>query len=461
MRVACLFFTKPESIESLRFIGEACLRFTPQVAVTHEAVFLDISRSKRLYSEESLRLRLKRICEKFKMTSEIRFADDAPTALALARYNKSIKAELPLESLSDFISPFVRDDSIEKVIFTLLNLGVKTIGGFLHLPSHAWASRFGALGIHLEKRVRDASDLPWPHFAVTEKIIERLDFDQSELSGNLETLLFFLKSIIDRTMTRLRGKGEIPSIVKLKLVQEKFRHVKTPVLVYPFSFPMPQSSVLNMVTIFRERLSREFARQPLQSEVISIELEVLESVPKIQAQTNFFNKHEEKSEEWQGLIARLTEKLGSQSVFKADLQERYLPEKSWKKEFKPQFTKHINPGGDYVRSSTNPPMCIPSIVPWDMVAVVPFEVALCLHYPVRPLRLLPSPKKLDFYQGVFASGKESWRLQNFDGPERLSGDWWNDMFSREYYRVATDTGEQLWVYKDLPTHQYYLHGYFD
>ncbi|MDZ4661172.1 MAG: hypothetical protein SGJ18_06080 [Pseudomonadota bacterium] len=457
MRVACLFFSKPSNTEALRAIGEACLRFTPQVAVTYEAVFLDISRSQRLYSEESLRLRLKRISEKFKLICQIRFADDAPTALALARYNKSTKAELPLEALSDFINPFMHDDSIERVVFTLLNLGVKTIGGFLHLPRHAWAARFGALGLHLEKRVRDASDLPWPLFELPQKIIERLDFSESELSGNLETLLFFLKNVIDRAMARLRGKGEIPSCIKLKLMQEKFSHIKTPLLIYPFSFPMPQSSVLNMITIFRERLSREFAKSPLQSEVVSIELEILESIPRIQAQTNFFSKHEEKSEEWHGLIARLIEKLGETSVFKAQLQERYLPEKSWNKEFKPQWTKNFNQGEDYVRSSANPPVCIPSSIHAGVVPVVP----LSLPYPERPLRLLTNPKKLDFYQGVFASDKKSWRLRNFDGPERLSGEWWNEMFSREYYRVATDTGEQLWVYKDLPTHQYYLHGYFD
>lgn len=445
MRVVCLFFSSLKNKETLRAVAEACLRFTPQVAATHEAVFLDISRSQRLYSEESLRLRLKRVAEKFKLSCEIRFADDASTALALARYNKHIKAELPLECLGDFISPFAHDDSIEKVVFSLLNLGVKTIGGFLHLPSHAWASRFGALGTHIGKRVRDASDLPWPQFEVSKKIIEKLDFNESELCGNLETLLFFLKNVADRVMLRLRGKGEIPSCIKLKLEQEKFSHVKTPVLIYPFSFPLPQSSVLNMITLFRERLSKEFAKTPLQSEIISLEIEVLESVPKISAQTNFFDKQEEKSEEWRSLIARLIEKLGEQNVFKASLQERYLPEKSWNKNF--------NPGGDYVRSSTNTNMCISDPVHGDLVPVVPINE--------RPLRLLTSPKKLNFYQGVFADDKQSWRLQNFEGPERLSGEWWNEMFAREYYRVATDTGEQLWVFKDLPTHQYFLHGYFD
>jgi hypothetical protein len=53
-----------------------------------------------------------------------------------------------------------------------------------------------------------------------------------------------------------------------------------------------------------------------------------------------------------------------------------------------------------------------------------------------------------------------------DGPERLSGEWWNSSyegFNRDYYRMKTVQGEQLWVFINRKAKEptYYLHGYFD
>ena len=46
-------------------------------------------------------------------------------------------------------------------------------------------------------------------------------------------------------------------------------------------------------------------------------------------------------------------------------------------------------------------------------------------------------------------------------PERLSGDWWEDHYTREYYRVSTERGDLLWVYYDPRPRAWFWHGWWD
>ena len=55
-----------------------------------------------------------------------------------------------------------------------------------------------------------------------------------------------------------------------------------------------------------------------------------------------------------------------------------------------------------------------------------------------------------------------WRkIKTFGGPERLSGDWWEDHYTREYYRVSTERGDLLWVYYDPRPRAWFWHGWWD
>ena len=48
------------------------------------------------------------------------------------------------------------------------------------------------------------------------------------------------------------------------------------------------------------------------------------------------------------------------------------------------------------------------------------------------------------------------------GPERIETGWWRGpSIRRDYYRVATETGPHCWLYRDLITREWFLHGWFD
>lgn len=85
------------------------------------------------------------------------------------------------------------------------------------------------------------------------------------------------------------------------------------------------------------------------------------------------------------------------------------------------------------------------------------------------LRLLPEPRRVD----VRADGGRPTLLRDdggvhdlaaAEGPERLSGDWWRDPYRREYYRVCTEAGELLWLYREAGEDgepRWWLHGWWD
>jgi protein ImuB len=49
----------------------------------------------------------------------------------------------------------------------------------------------------------------------------------------------------------------------------------------------------------------------------------------------------------------------------------------------------------------------------------------------------------------------------FWGPERIETGWWEGpTVRRDYYRAETDSGNLWWIYRDLRTGEWFLHGRF-
>jgi protein ImuB len=87
----------------------------------------------------------------------------------------------------------------------------------------------------------------------------------------------------------------------------------------------------------------------------------------------------------------------------------------------------------------------------------------------RPLRLLGLPQPIN----VIPMGPDGppihvvWRGENYPvvrswGPERIATGWWRgDDVQRDYYRAEWEQGTQVWVYRELRTGRWFLHGFFD
>jgi protein ImuB len=440
-------YFSPESRSEILRVAEACLRWTPQIAVSDEAIFLEVGRCQGIYSEDALALRLRALAKKFDSSFQISFAEDAPRALALARLLKSQsgtvrgdRIDLPIEALFDYANPFGADPEdlkfVREMVKTLQKLGVESLCGFLVLPARSLPSRFGKLGLLLHQRIREAASIPWPRFMPPERVIEKLQFEISQPFHDLEPLIFSMKPVIDRAMARLKGRGERATSLRIRLRLERYSSLTEDEVsrVWKFDLAAPQGSSVGLIPVLRERMSFDLSQKPLPSPVTDLEFEVLETAPGIGAQRDFFDAREEEVEAWNSVIARLAEKLGDGQVFLAEPIERYLPEKAWVKRAELSLEK-------------------------NQASESEIEDVL----PERPLRVLKSPVPL-FKQGgtlQLTDMSRRWRVLQAEGPEILSGEWWFSQFQRSYFKLATDSGEHLWVFQTPASDTLYLHGYFD
>ncbi|MEO5968507.1 MAG: hypothetical protein ABIQ95_01160 [Bdellovibrionia bacterium] len=444
-RVVCILLSRmPAEGFDIQVFAEACHRFTPKIAIrAQEGVFLDITGCQRLCLESNLSLRVQSLARRFSLEVQIGFAEDAPTALAMARYRHFIgynlnKYHLPLEALLDYanpFAPFLRDADLTKKVLKIIEtnkkLGLKNVGDFLSLPVFSLASRFGREGVEIRARIGGKLEAPWPAFQIPERLIEKEDVEETV---GLEPLLFVLKKLVDRAMARLRGLGKRASVVQIEFKLEPWSILKKTNRTWQISFPLSQGSSMGVMPIFQERLNFDLARDPLQAPVQKIEFHILETVPGRSAQRDFFDQKEEDLEKWGALISRLACKLGKDNVFHAIPVDRYLPEKSW--------TKAIE-----TASAT---------------------ASARIETQDRPARILKNPEFLRLVGNyVVQSNGKRWRTTYWNGPERLSGEWWKDAamrgFERDYYQVSTEKGEELWIYLDRQDNppSFYLHGYFD
>lgn len=87
----------------------------------------------------------------------------------------------------------------------------------------------------------------------------------------------------------------------------------------------------------------------------------------------------------------------------------------------------------------------------------------------RPLRLLPRPQPIEVIAmapdrppGWFRYRGREFRTRDGAGPERLCAEWWTgENGTRDYYRVEAESGARFWIYCEVESRKWYMHGVFE
>ncbi len=174
MRVLSLLYSNPAPLLT---IADASLQWTPQIAVSHEAVFLEIGKCRKLYREPILLSRLRSLNKRLGIKPKVAVANDLPTSLAMARFQVPQRELLPVEALSDYFSPWEPTDALNLMITLLKKLGVYRLADFLKLPAKTLSSRFGSEGVLALQKINEAAQIHWPVFRPPELVIEKMEFD--------------------------------------------------------------------------------------------------------------------------------------------------------------------------------------------------------------------------------------------------------------------------------------------
>jgi hypothetical protein len=439
MRVACIYFHNPSPTSK---IAELFLRFSPQIALRKErAIFVEIGRCRNLYSEESFLVRAQILLNRAGLSASIKIADSIPHAAALAVSNTTDVEALPLAALLEIADPFDRDSDLRKnisnLISTFQDLGIKTLAQFRKLPLSELLSRFGVVGRFCYIRIRNEEFIEWPYWKPEEIISEKKDFPHFEFYGELEPILFELKSQLDQIFPRLRARGLRTIKIQVEIKCEKTSRNPNFLRTLVFDFHAPQGSTKGTLRVLKERLTREFEKRPIVSPIEFIETRILKTVPNVSGQKNVFNNDEERFEELSSIQNQLAEIVGKENVFHAELTEDRRPEKSWTRSFR-----------------------LPHAPPEQIVDLTD-------KIGDRPTYLLKRPTKIEVTAGFVHINKRKYRITNWERQrEWIKGGWFlkpaeeiKDTFDRVYDFVDLEGGFRIFVF-ETPEREFFLHGYF-
>ena len=141
------------------------------------------------------------------------------------------------------------------------------------------------------------------------------------------------------------------------------------------------------------------------------------------------------------LTDRLSNRLGTENIYRLASVESYVPERAIKK-VSPTSVHQA----DWRHGLPRPIHLLSPPEPVDVTALMPDH-----------------PPKMFQWRGI------THRIKRADGPERIQGEWWqsrNEIAeTRDYFQVENERGERYWLYRDnrlssSQTYRWYLHGVF-
>jgi len=432
-------------LAALRGLAEALLAIAPSVEVAApDALLLDASAAHLLgggpAEDPELRLaaRARSIAAGLGYAVRAAVATGRGPARALARHGAADLLRVPPGEEARALSPLPLaalglGPAVEE---RLRAVGVDDVGGLARLPAEGLALRFGQAGAAAARLARgeDATRLV-PYLP------ETLPEEAIELEGpaeSVEPVLFVLARLAERVAARLAGRslGASRLTLTLKLDPRGEERLSLPLT-------QPSASAARWLPPLRERLL--MLRLP--GAVTGVKLTAVEVARLAEAQLAFGDRPEVATA-LDAVLARLSGRLGEGAVLAAEPVERYRPEAAWRTvPFRPS---RAGAGG----------------FADEVAEVVAVGEAQPRTAGQRPTRLLTTP------QLVVATGEggrvtalrlgaRAHAVRSFEGPERISGEWWSAPFDRDYYRASIEGLGECWIYRDGADGRLWLHGFFD
>lgn len=433
MKVACLYFSQQQSLP-LSSIAEVFMRLSPQICLGKSALFIEIGKCHRLYSEEGFRARAFVLLNRLKQKARLSFGNDISEAFAKAKYATNQIDLLSLQALLDIVDPLEKDEVLRKSTQTMIeafhHLGIQNLAQFKKIPLPELISRFGAVSILCVQRLRQEVATPWPFWRPEETIIEKDDFPYFDFYGELEPILFKLKEQLDRIFQRLWGRQLAIQKLQVRVFCEKNSINPEPFRNFEFDFISAQTTTKATLNVVKERLSQNFQKKPVQTPIESLETKVLATVPSKTGQKNLLSRHEEQMEQLQAILAQLTEAHGGKNIYHAELTQDRRPEKSWRKV-------------DLLSNSKDK-----------------FHFFLDEKFPLRPTCLLQNPIKVKILEDHIEIQNRRFKITHRPLlEEHISGDWFAEKYSRRYFKLDLEKAPSVCVFQ-TDDQNFYLHGYY-
>lgn len=452
-------------------------RFTPAVQpVWPDVLLLDITGCAGLWNgEEHLAREVVRTLARRSIGVRVAVAETVGAAWAVAHGTDEPVVIVPPGQILPAVTPLpphtLRIDAATAE--RLEAVGIRTIGDLLMLPRSALVARFGEhLGERLRLLLGETPEWVEPrHHAEPPHAIRWFG-----PADDAETVRAAIHSAADDLARRLKARG-----LGARRITCTLRREGAPPVSWDIGLSRPSCDARHIARLLLARLEQSGVSGPLRA----VSLRAGETAPQSPDQPDLFAARAPRAREdlW-AVVDRLAARLGSENVVQAELVEDYQPERACR------LVPLVHGGRGAEADETawgrraaakrrgGNGAALPAGSGATTPARPPARIATCFERTAdpegapqgpRPLFLLPAPQPLEAVALLPDAGVIRFRWRGRDhvvgwcsGPERVETGWWRgDDVRRDYFCAETERGQRFWLFRDLNSGQWYLHGIYE
>lgn len=393
---------------------------------------------------------------------------------------------LPLLLHMEGLTPWARPSQIESILTFFLMLGFKTAGELARFTLASFQERWGETGVLFWQRLHAQDRQVISPLLPTEALEDYVHVDFPVTLVSL--LLHHTDKSLDYLFSRLAGRRMFARKLVVTLHCE-YSDTKYKVEIEP---NVPSRDRTLFATLLENRLSE----LDLQNPIRDFEMAIV-PCPEKSHQLDFFEPRTTDQDKLQTLFSLLLQSSIKPGLY--EIQASVLPERAWRIVAEPKNNEGALVATDARRSRANEStnsqtqQRYPQLASggkrvvaagkkikrksdkaavrnsWATLAAQTSEPAIApeprygesVMTAPRPTRVLKSPFPLTIEE------LERLKILSRDPIERLENAWWEDESEneigskRDYYFAVSPEGQCLWIYQDLLSDEYFLHGYFD
>jgi len=367
----------------------------------------------------------------------------------------------------------------EELRSALHALGLRTVGAFAALSAEDVERRWGEAGIRAWRLAR-ADDLRRPVLARVETQ-PAVEVELAAPSSTMEPVLFLVRAALDRLVQELIAHGRAAAAVAITLTLDDARGALTSKPLHTVTREVRPARPLARVAPLFERCRALLDRWTLSAPVSALRVAIAAAAPLTGEQGDLLSASWRDIGAADAALERLRAELGPNAIVRAVHQDTHRPEKAgvWQdaldveaverrtNDAPPTVTRatttaHGDPGGARAndaraigpRMTTDAPRALQVVREPE-----PPPSTTAAHRALEPAEPVEVECEGEVPRVVTWRGHRLEILRPI-GPERLSGDWWDDGYRRDYWRCESLAGEFV-VYLDRADDAWRLQGWVD
>ncbi|MEO8336468.1 MAG: hypothetical protein ABI664_15925 [bacterium] len=351
----------------------------------------------------------------------------------------------------------------EELRAALHTLGLRTVGALAALNADDVERRWGEIGLRAWRLAR-ADDPRRPVLARVETQ-PAVDVELATPAATMEPVLFLVRAALDRLVHDMIAHGRAIAAIAITLTLDDARGALVNAPVHTVTREARAARPLARVLPLFERCRALLDSWTLDAPVIAVRVAIVAVAPLSGEQGDLM------STSWRDLgaadaaLERLRAELGTGAVVRAEAQDTHRPEKAsvWKELGEEGKTGKEGMTGRRDDRMTGTSAARPPVLPSSRLPVGsrppvipssrhPVFLSGPVILPTPPVstarRALDPPEAVEVSCDGDVPSAITWRGQRIAvtralGPERLSGDWWDDGYRRDYWRCESGVGEMV------------------